>query len=159
MAPGQYGTNMIPGGMMGMGGNPNQFMTGMGGMGMAPMGGMGMAPMGGMGMAPMGGQYGTNMMGAGMGMGQANPNMSVLNNINFVGPNARGQGPSVESFLKDGFNINGGYNPTQKKEPEQSKEFADLFNMAETKIKDRTHDKPKYEYDYNPNKFGQQQQE
>lgn len=44
-----------------------------------------------------------------------------------------------------------GKNPVPKKEePEGSKEFAELFSLADTKIKDRTHEKPKYDLNYNP---------
>ncbi len=64
---------------------------------------------------------------------------------------AAGPGPRAESFQKDGFNILG-KNPQPKKvENEGSKEFAELFDLANTKIKDRAHERPKFEYNYNPN--------
>jgi hypothetical protein len=40
--------------------------------------------------------------------------------------------------------------PPKKEEEEGAKEFAQLFNLADTKIKDRAHEKPKYDFTYNP---------
>lgn len=56
----------------------------------------------------------------------------------------------LDSFKKDGFNF-GGYNPPVKeKEDTGSKEFADLFNIADSKIKDRATEKPRFDLNYNP---------
>ena len=44
-----------------------------------------------------------------------------------------------------------GKNPIPKKEDlEGPKEFADLFNIADSKIKDRAHEKPKFDLNYVP---------
>ncbi len=58
-------------------------------------------------------------------------------------------GPSIESFQKDGFKIMG-RDPIKPKNEEGQREFAELFNLADTKIKDRAHDKPKYDLTYKP---------
>jgi hypothetical protein len=42
----------------------------------------------------------------------------------------------LQSFKKDGFNILG-KEPVKKVDEEGAKEFADLFNLADSKIKDR----------------------
>lgn len=57
----------------------------------------------------------------------------------------------LESFKKDGINF-AGYNPPAKKQEDDtgSKEFADLFNIADSKIRDRATEKPKYDLNYNP---------
>lgn len=169
---GMFATNM---GMMGMGAgmpgmgpgamnpgmiNPGMFMTGapggIGGMGMPP-GGMSMFNTGmpGMGGAPigMGGMFGggPSLGGAGNFGGIPTAPPSFINgpptssNMAMQGP-----GPSIESFQKDGFKILG-KEPIKPKNDEGQKEFADLFNLADTKIKDRAHEKPKYDLSYNPN--------
>ena len=62
-----------------------------------------------------------------------------------------GPGPSMlESFQKDGFNILG-RQPVKKENEEGQKEFAELFNLADTKIKDRAQEMRKQDYTYNPN--------
>jgi hypothetical protein len=45
-----------------------------------------------------------------------------------------------------------GRNPQPKKQEdlEGAKEFADLFSMANSKIKDRAHEKPRFDLDYVP---------
>jgi hypothetical protein len=44
-----------------------------------------------------------------------------------------------------------GKNPVPKKEDvEGSREFAELFSLADTKIKDRAHEKPKFDLNYVP---------
>lgn len=76
-----------------------------------------------------------------------NPLFGAVNQPNF----AAGPGPKViDSFKKDGFNILGKDPIPKKIEPEGSKEFAELFNLADNKIKDRAHEKPKYDLSYNP---------
>ena len=60
-----------------------------------------------------------------------------------------GPGPSIESFQKDGFKILG-REPVKVKNEEGEKEFAALFNLADSKIKDRAHDKPSYDLTYHP---------
>lgn len=64
---------------------------------------------------------------------------------------AAGPGPKVESFQKDGFNILG-KQPVKPKpvDEEGAKEFAELFSIADSKIKDRSQKKPQMSYDYNP---------
>ena len=52
-------------------------------------------------------------------------------------PNMSGPGPSLESFQKDGFNLLGKQAIKKKEHEEGQKEFADLFNLADSKIKDR----------------------
>jgi len=44
-----------------------------------------------------------------------------------------------------------GKEPVKPKNDEGEKEFAELFNLADSKIKDRSHEKPKYDLTYNPN--------
>ena len=57
----------------------------------------------------------------------------------------------LDSFKKDGFNFGGYTAPVKKPEDDTgSKEFADLFNIADSKIKDRATEKPKYDLNYNP---------
>jgi hypothetical protein len=43
-----------------------------------------------------------------------------------------------------------GREPIKPKNDEGSKEFADLFSLADQKIKDRTHEKPRFDLSYNP---------
>jgi len=43
-----------------------------------------------------------------------------------------------------------GREPVKPKNEEGQREFAELFNLADTKIKDRAHEKPKYDLTYNP---------
>lgn len=44
-----------------------------------------------------------------------------------------------------------GNNPVPKKvDVEGSKEFAELFSLADSKIKDRAHEKPKFDLNYAP---------
>jgi hypothetical protein len=43
-----------------------------------------------------------------------------------------------------------GREPIKQKNDEGCKEFAELFNLADQKIKDRTHEKPRYDLSYNP---------
>ena len=50
-----------------------------------------------------------------------------------------------------------GANPVKPKNEEGSKEFAELFNLADSKIKDRAHEKPRYDLSYNPIQLQQQQ--
>ena len=50
---------------------------------------------------------------------------------------ASGPGPSLESFKKDGFNLMGSQQQKKQQDEEGAKEFADLFNLADSKIKDR----------------------
>ena len=110
--------------------------------------------------------YGTNMMG-----GAQQPNMYMTgmpNNLHqfggigqisgyaasqFGGPQIsapmQGPGPSIESFQKDGFKIMG-KEPIKVKDQESQREFAELFSLADTKIKDRTHEKPRYDLTYKP---------
>lgn len=146
-AMGQFGGGMpgVMGGMPGMGmPQQNMFMTNMmPGMGMSmPGGGMGGFSTNTMGMPGMG-------MGMGMGGGfgtNINPsqNMSAPQTKPFNPPNTipqSGPGPSFESFQRDGFKILG-REPIKTKNEETSKEFAELFNLADTKIKDRAHEKP-----------------
>lgn len=38
---------------------------------------------------------------------------------------------------------------------EGSKEFADLFSLVDSKIKDRAHDKPTFDLTYNPPSYQQ----
>ena len=64
---------------------------------------------------------------------------------------AAGPGPKViDSFKKDGFNILGKDPIPKKQEMEGSREFAELFSLADTKIKDRAHEKPSFELNYTP---------
>jgi len=141
-------------------GGTNQFMTGMGGMG-GPMGGPGGFGPGGMfatnmnpmmgggfsGMAGMGGNFGTNINPPMGGGGFGGPsNSSNLGQTTL----ASGPGPSIESFKKDGFNILGKQAFIKKEEEEGSKEFAELFSLADTKIKDRSQPIQKPSYEYNP---------
>lgn len=44
-----------------------------------------------------------------------------------------------------------GREPIKVKDEEGQREFAELFSLADTKIKDRTHEKPRYDLTYNPN--------
>jgi hypothetical protein len=120
------------------------FMTGM------PMGGGGMAPVG------MGG-FATGIppsMGGGFNAGPFATSQPPSNAV-FGGPAftsnlpLNGPGPSIESFQKDGFKIMG-REPVKMKNDEGTREFAELFNLADTKIKDRAHEKPKYDLTYNP---------
>jgi hypothetical protein len=43
-----------------------------------------------------------------------------------------------------------GKEPIRPKNDEGSKEFAELFSLADQKIKDRTHEKPRFDLSYNP---------
>lgn len=43
-----------------------------------------------------------------------------------------------------------GKEPVKKEDIGASREFAELFSLADTKIKDRAHEKPKYDLNYNP---------
>lgn len=74
-------------------------------------------------------------------------NFNQFNNLGGAFPT--NQGPSIESFQKDGFKILG-REPIKVKNDEGQREFADLFNLADTKIKDRAHEKPRYDLSYNP---------
>jgi hypothetical protein len=49
-----------------------------------------------------------------------------------------GPGPGKDSFARDGFNIMG-KQQIKKVDEEGSKEFAELFSLADSKIKDRDH--------------------
>lgn len=49
-----------------------------------------------------------------------------------------------------------GKQPIKPVNEEGSKEFAELFNIADTKIKDRTHEKPRYDLEYKPIQIPQQ---
>ena len=121
--------------MMMPGQDHSQYGTGMGG-------GMG---------AP--GQFGMqNFGGQGMGNGQQNSQLGY-------GPGGSSSGAQMnmgppsgkDSFARDGFNIMGKQQMKQKVDEEGSKEFADLFSLADSKIKDRDHQKPNYgDYQYNP---------
>lgn len=64
-------------------------------------------------------------------------------------PMGGNRGPGIESFQKDGFKIMG-KEPIKIKNDEGSKEFAELFSLADQKIKDRTHEKPRFDLSYNP---------
>jgi len=129
--------------------NPGMFMTGM------PMGG---------GMPPVGmGAFATGVPPA-MGGFNAGPfatSQPPFNSV-FGGPAftsnlpLNGPGPSIESFQKDGFKIMG-REPVKVKNDEGTREFAELFSLADTKIKDRAHEKPKYDLTYNPIAHQQQQ--
>jgi len=146
MMGGQFGTNMP-------GYNPmmNQFMTGMPPMGMPPPG-----------MMPMGGypnQFGTNMppmMGQGFGFPQQTFATNMPPQNQNYGPSigqggSYPQGPNsnvLDSFKRDGYNIMG--KQAVKVDEEGAKEFADLFNLADTKIKDRNQDYQKPSFEYNP---------
>jgi hypothetical protein len=95
-------------------------------------------------------------MGGGMGVGtnvpQNQPSFNAIFGNNVTPPQTHfgGSGPNiVDSFKKDGFNIMG-KNPIPQKNEEGSKEFAELFSIADTKIKDRAHEKPKFDLNYNP---------
>lgn len=68
-----------------------------------------------------------------------------------LGNNFSGPGAKPDSFKRDGFNILGN-EPIKKPTYDDSsaKEFADLFSMANTKIKDRGDNKPTMSFDYNP---------
>lgn len=76
---------------------------------------------------------------------------SMASNMPLNGP-----GPSIESFQKDGFKIMG-REPVKVKNEEGQREFAELFSLADTKIKDRAHEKPKYDLTYNPTTGAAQQ--
>ena len=43
-----------------------------------------------------------------------------------------------------------GKDPVKPKNEEGQREFAELFSLADTKIKDRAHEKPKFDLSYNP---------
>jgi hypothetical protein len=43
-----------------------------------------------------------------------------------------------------------GKEPVKPKNEEGEREFAELFSLADTKIKDRAHEKPKFDLSYNP---------
>ncbi len=43
-----------------------------------------------------------------------------------------------------------GREPVKTKNEEGQREFAELFSLADTKIKDRSHDKPRFDLSYNP---------
>mmetsp|Transcript_19818 Transcript_19818/g.14569 ORF Transcript_19818/g.14569 Transcript_19818/m.14569 type:complete len:86 (-) Transcript_19818:77-334(-) len=63
-----------------------------------------------------------------------------------------GAGPSanvIDSFKRDGYNIMGNQ-PSKKVDDEATKEFAELFSLADTKIKDRQQEYQKPSFDYNP---------
>lgn len=126
---------MNPGmGMPGMGMQPNM---GMGGMGMGPMGGMGMNP--GMGM-------GAPQMGQGMGgMGFAPP-QAPKRPENFAGPGAPPGGHKDGSFNVFG---NDWSQQQQAKKQAAQQEFHDLFNMADSKIKDRKQENKNDKFSYN----------
>jgi hypothetical protein len=141
-------------------------MTGMPpAMGMGMGMNMGMPGMGMQGMPGFGaGNFATNMnpmMGGGFGMGGMPPASTFATNAppstggfggfgGAPGGNfAAGPGPSADSFRKDGFNIMG-KQPVKVVDEEGAKEFADLFNIADSKIKDRASNKPQYNLDYNP---------
>ena len=65
-------------------------------------------------------------------------------------PVASGPGPKqLESFQRDGFNIMG-KQAMKKEDDEGAKEFADLFSLADSKIKDREQKTEKFDYSYNP---------
>lgn len=66
-----------------------------------------------------------------------------------------GPGPSIESFQKDGFRIMGREPVKVVNNDEGSKEFADLFSLVDSKIKDRAHDKPTFDLTYNPPSYQQ----
>lgn len=153
-------------GGMGMGVNPMQFMTGMPnsmGMNMGGMNSMGMGGIGGMGGYGGPGQFNTNMnpmMGGSYGMGAPQSNYATSmpagsmggfgGGASMGGQNfAAGPGPSQDSFRRDGFNILG-KEPVKKVDEEGSKEFADLFSIADSKIKDRGDTRVKASYEYNP---------
>ena len=44
-----------------------------------------------------------------------------------------------------------GKEPIKKQDEEGQKEFGELFNLADTKIKDRAQEMRKQDYTYNPN--------
>lgn len=106
---------------------PNQFATGM----------MPMQP-------GFGGTFGTGFPPQPSAMAAPFGGPAFSSNLPLTGP-----GPSIESFQKDGFKIMG-KDPIKPKNEEGQREFAELFNLADTKIKDRAHDKPKYDLTYNP---------
>ena len=91
-------------------------------------------------MPGMGNGYGTSNMGAGFSV----PNQYAANPIGNLN-----RGPGIESFQRDGFKIMG-KEPVKPKNDEGSREFAELFNLADSKIKDRTHEKPRFDLSYNP---------
>ena len=104
-------------------------------------------------MAPSMGGFGTNIGGPIGGFGTNMPS-SFLSGQFGAGGSApllgnTGQGPRIESFQKDGFKITGA-EPIKTKNEEGQREFAELFSLADTKIKDRAHEKPRFDLSYNP---------
>ncbi len=55
----------------------------------------------------------------------------------------------IDSFKRDGFNIMG-KEPQKKVDEEGQREFAELFSLADTKIKDRSQTYQKPSFEYNP---------
>ena len=150
----------------------NPYMTGYAGSGMMnpPMMGMpnpqmGMMPLNPYVGAPSAGNFATAMPGlmgpgAGLGMpagsmGQYGTNMGGFTSgptqfgANPFGGQPINRGPGIESFQKDGFKVLG-KEPVKPKNEEGSKEFAELFSLADQKIKDRNHEKPRFDLSYNP---------
>lgn len=56
----------------------------------------------------------------------------------------------IDSFKRDGFNIMGNEPVKKVQEEEGNREFAELFSLADTKIKDRNQGYQKPSFDYNP---------
>lgn len=97
-----------------------------------------------------GGTFGTGFPPQPSAMAAPFGGPAITSNLPLTGP-----GPSIESFQKDGFKILG-KEPIKPKNEEGQREFAELFNLADTKIKDRAHEKPKFDLTYNPVPVSQQ---
>ena len=159
-----YGTNMMmpnqqqqqfmtgmPGGMPMM--QPGMMQPGMFATGMNPMMGGGFGgPMGGMGGGGMPGGMGGGMGGFAASMNQPSGPQGFGGGPAAMGaPVASGPGPKqLESFQRDGFNVLGRQAMKKEEDVEGAKEFADLFSLADTKIKDREQKTEKFDYSYNP---------